>query len=205
MDPRIARLILAADDEHCLSEILIIASALEIQDPRERPHHKQQHADQQHAPFRSEESDFLSFLKLWISSTTRKRRSPRANFVDVAPRHFLSWNRMREWTETHRQLMRLANDAGLKCYPRQNHGPSIHKALLAGFPFGRRLPFGGQRVYRGRGDQILSLPSSGLFKKKPSWCLTAECWKRPSASEGRSPTSTPAGSSRGRPSGTPFP
>ncbi len=78
VDPRIGRMILAADDEHCLSETLIVAAALEVQDPRERPHEKRQHADQQHAQFKSETSDFESFLRLWDFYHDAKERLSRS-------------------------------------------------------------------------------------------------------------------------------
>ncbi len=174
VDPRIGRMILAADDEHCLSETLIIASALEVQDPRERPHDKRQHADQQHAQFKSETSDFLSFLNIWDFYHDAKERLSRSQLRRECARNFLSYNRMREWTETHRQLMQLSRDAGLRCYPRRDNPIDLHKALLTGFLSGVAFR-SAENEYTGPGGVKFFLwPGSGLFKSKPSWCLVAE-------------------------------
>ena len=113
VDPRIGRMILAARDENCLEEVLIIAAALSVQDPRERPMDKQEMADIAHGPFRDENSDFVSYLKLWKwyhekvahLSTSKLRRTCQENF--------LSYVRMREWHDTHRQLHALVAEMGV--------------------------------------------------------------------------------------------
>jgi len=114
VDPRIGRMILAARDEKCLDEVLVIASALTIQDPRERPMDQQEAADNAHAKFRDETSDFLSFLRLWKTyhehaehlSTSKLRKWCQANFI--------SFIRMREWHDIHQQLKALTSESGLE-------------------------------------------------------------------------------------------
>jgi ATP-dependent helicase HrpA len=113
VDPRIGRMILAAADEGCLGEVLVIASALEIQDPRERPLEKQEQADACHAPFADPDSDFLSYLKLWDFFQELRRTLSRNHLRKACRQHFLSFNRMREWLDIHRQLLQLVEQAGV--------------------------------------------------------------------------------------------
>ena len=111
VDPRIARIVWAARDEHCLSEILIIASALEMQDPRERPLEKQQQADEAHKQFLDEESDFLSYLKLWDFYHGLKSRLSHSQLRKACLQNFLSWTRMREWVEVHAELEEIVRES----------------------------------------------------------------------------------------------
>ncbi|MFM9963779.1 MAG: ATP-dependent RNA helicase HrpA [Planctomycetaceae bacterium] len=114
VDPRIARLIVAGHDEACLHDILIIASALEAQDPRERPLDKQQAADEKHRPFRHPDSDFLSLLKLWDFFHHLKDTLSKSQVRKACLQNFLNFNRLREWADVHRQLVEIANECGLK-------------------------------------------------------------------------------------------
>ncbi|MDB5342715.1 MAG: ATP-dependent helicase HrpA [Schlesneria sp.] len=111
VDPRIARIIWAALDEHCLAEVLIIASALEIQDPRERPLEKQQQADEAHKQFADEESDFLSYLKLWDFYHKLKSQLSHSQLRKACLQNFLSWTRMREWIDVHAELVSIVTDS----------------------------------------------------------------------------------------------
>ncbi|AFL75221.1 ATP-dependent RNA helicase HrpA [Thiocystis violascens] len=104
VDPRIGRMLLAAVDHHCLGEMLIIAAALSVQDPRERPLDKQQAADEIHATFRHPESDFLTFVNLWRFLDKERHELSRNKFIKLCQRHFLSWNRVQEWRDIHAQL-----------------------------------------------------------------------------------------------------
>ncbi len=114
IDPRIGRMILAARDEDCLAEVLIIAAALSVQDPRERPMDKQELADAAHAPFRDESSDFLSFLKLWDWYHEKAKHLSSSKLRRVCQENFLSYVRMREWHDTHSQLHGLVGEMGLE-------------------------------------------------------------------------------------------
>ncbi len=125
-------MILAADEEQCLEEVLIIAAALEIRDPRERPVDKQHAADQAHAKFADERSDFMSFLKLWDFAREQEEKLSRGQFQKACRQNFLSSLRIREWFDLTRQLKQLAEEHGLQLRPRKNNAEAIHRAILAG-------------------------------------------------------------------------
>ncbi|HEY6565076.1 MAG TPA: ATP-dependent RNA helicase HrpA, partial [Pirellulaceae bacterium] len=198
VDPRIARILLAADREDCLREMLIIAAALEIQDPRERPLERQQAADECHAKFRDERSDFLGLLRVWDFYHGLKERLSRNQLQRACGSNFLSFVRLREWSEIHRQLQELIRDvvsgrrrvsapamepSGTETSdgsarplwdPTPERNAAIHRALLTGFLSGVAWRKG--RVeYTGAGGIAFHLwPGSGLFEAKPPWCLVAE-------------------------------
>ncbi|MCA9204434.1 MAG: ATP-dependent RNA helicase HrpA, partial [Planctomycetales bacterium] len=174
VDPRIGRMILAAEGEQCLHEVLIIAAALETQDPRERPVDKQAAADEKHGQWAHPDSDFLSLLNLWDFYHKLKDELSRNQLQKACRQNFLSSNRMREWLDVHRQLVRLVTQANLKIPPRRDDYDAIHRSLLAGL-----LSNIAMRVdrfeYQGAGSQRFQLwPGSSLFKNKPSWLIAAE-------------------------------
>lgn len=111
VDPRIARIVWAALDENCLGEILIIAAALEIQDPRERPLEKQQQADESHKRFQDEESDFLGELKLWDFYHKLKEELSKGQLRKACHQNFLSWVRLREWVDVHAELVEIVKES----------------------------------------------------------------------------------------------
>jgi ATP-dependent helicase HrpA len=186
LDPRIGRIILAARDEGCLAEALVIASALSVPDPRERPFDRAQAADQAHLQFRDERSDFLSLIALWefFGSDTQRALSHRKR-VDACRAHFVSYLRLVEWRDVHTQLMAVLADAGWaidaalpKAFDAARYA-TIHRALLAGLlgNIGVKsepaAAMGGQ--YDGaRGIRFFLHPGSGLAKKAPKWVLAAE-------------------------------
>lgn len=174
VDPRIARMILAAHDENCLHEILIIAAALELQDPRERPIDKQQAADEAHLQFRDPDSDFLSYLKLWDFYHKLKEDLSHSRLRKACVQNFLSYNRLREWADIFRQLRQLVEETGLKIHPRKDDSASIHRALLPGFLSNIAMR-SDTNEYTGSGQQKYFLwPGSGIFEKKPKWIISAE-------------------------------
>jgi ATP-dependent helicase HrpA len=174
LDPRIGRVVLAGDEENCLEEILIIAAALENQDPRERPYEKRQAADEAHTKFVDERSDFLSFLKLWDFYHQLKERLSRSQLRKACTQNFLSLNRMREWTEIHRQLLQLAATQGLKPRSRQDDTTSVHRALLTGFLSGVAYRSGDVEYTGAGGIKFFLWPGSGVFEKKPKWAVVSE-------------------------------
>jgi ATP-dependent helicase HrpA len=113
VDPRIGRMILAAVDEHCLDEVLIIAAALSVQDPRERPIDKAQAADTAHAVFRDEGSDFITYLNLWNSFHHHMKHLSHSKLRKWCREHFISYLRMREWHDVHQQLHSLVTEMNL--------------------------------------------------------------------------------------------
>lgn len=174
VDPRIGRIILASDFENCLSEILIIASALEIQDPRERPIDKQQAADEAHARFANEESDFLGYLSMWDFFHKLRDDLSKSRLREACKQNFLSFNRMREWQDLHRQLDEVVRAAGMKLRSRQNDFGAIHRALLTGL-LSNVAQKGETSEYTVCGGGKMQLwPGSGVFGKKPKWVVAAE-------------------------------
>jgi ATP-dependent helicase HrpA len=113
IDPRIGRMILAAADEDCMDEVLVIASALAVQDPRERPLDKQEAADEAHRKFRDERSDFLGYLKLWDFYHSQAEHLSTNKMRKLCQANFLSFVRMREWNDVHQQLHGLVGEMGL--------------------------------------------------------------------------------------------
>ncbi|MDR0522249.1 MAG: hypothetical protein LBH00_10415 [Planctomycetaceae bacterium] len=113
VDPRIGRMILAAGENGVLDEMLIIASVLEIQDPRERPPQFQEKADAAHAPFLDGRSDFIGYLKLWDFYQNLKEKTSRSGLRKACQQHFLSFNRMKEWSDIHSELVRIVRESGI--------------------------------------------------------------------------------------------
>jgi len=184
MDPRLGRMILAASTEGALQEVLIIASGLSIQDPRERPLAHQQAADEKHKRFQDERSDFVSWLKLW---TFYERTSLSSSALRRFCReHFLSYNRMREWSDLYNQLAEVASELKLVKNSSPASYEALHRALLTGL-LSRVGMLQSQtsekqeeseqkkRSYLGaRGLQFFIFPGSGLFKKSPRWIVASE-------------------------------
>lgn len=176
VDPRIGRMVLAGHDEGCLAEVLIIAAALEVQDPRIRPIDQQQAADEHHRQFLHEESDFLSWLKLWDFLEEKRTGLSRGKFQRMCERMFLSPARIREWGEVHRQLCQTAIDNGLK--PGRRRDPAdadaIHRALLAGL-LSSVAYLGDEKEYTGAGgNKFVLWPGSGVSRSRPTWIVAAE-------------------------------
>lgn len=174
LDPRVARIVVAGDDENCLSEILIIAAVLELQDPRERPLDKQQAADACHSRFENEESDFLGYLKLWDFFDELKHSLSRSRLRKACLQNFLSYNRMQEWLDVHRQLLDMVSELGMKPHGRKNDSQAIHRALLAGLLSNVALKGDGSEYNVGGGGKVFLWPGSGLLQNKPKWVVAAE-------------------------------
>ena len=182
VDPRVGRMILAARDAGCLAEVLVIASALSVPDPRERPLAKQQAADEAHLMFRDERSDFLSFLALWefFAAQLAGKLSHR-RLVEACRGRFVSYLRLTEWRDVHTQLAsEIAEqgfqwDAKLPAKIDAARYRSIHDALLAGLLGNVGMKDAeGQEYLGARGIRFYLHPGSGLAKKPPKWVLAAE-------------------------------
>lgn len=174
VDPRLARMILAGEALGCLREILVVAAALGLQDPRERPREHQQKADERHRRFRDERSDFVGLLRLWEFLRDAARKG-KGELRRACKDGFLSWVRVREWFEIHRQLESVSKELGLSVNPAPADPDAFHKALLAGLlsRIGQWHPE--QRVYLGAKQTRFSLhPSSALAKKPPAWIMAME-------------------------------
>ncbi|MDY7107643.1 MAG: ATP-dependent RNA helicase HrpA [Planctomycetota bacterium] len=174
IDPRIGRMILAADDEDCLTEVLVIASALSVQDPRERPMDQPDAADAAHALFADERSDFLTYLRLWDAYHEQKRHLSQNKLRRWCRDHFLSFMRMREWYDIHQQLRILVTEIGMRPNEEEADEKRIHCALLAGLlsNVARR---GERHEYdAARGGKCRIFPGSVLFREEPAWIMAAE-------------------------------
>ena len=176
VDPRIGRMLLAAAHGHCLEEVLVIAAALSVQDPRDRPMDKQQVADEAHRQFRDEQSDFLGHLNLWRQLEEQRRHLSRRKFQRYCRDNFLSWNRVQEWHDIHHQLRGQMHEMGYKENRAEAGYEEIHKALLTGLLSNIGFKGSGkEREYQGaRNGRFLIFPGSGLFRKQPKWVVAAE-------------------------------
>jgi ATP-dependent helicase HrpA len=174
VDPRIGRMVLAGAEEGSLHEVLVIASALELRDPRERPADRQQAADEKHAQFAHEESDFLSYLKLWDFYHHLKETLSRNQLQRACRDNFLSHNRMREWADIHRQLLQMVRESGLKPGPRRDDYNAIHRALLTGLLSNVAMRSDNYEYTGAGGGKFFLWPGSGVFGKKPKWVIAAE-------------------------------
>ncbi|EIF44289.1 ATP-dependent helicase HrpA [gamma proteobacterium BDW918] len=174
VDPRIGRLLLAAADGGCLREMLIIASALSIQDPRDRPADKQQAADEKHRRFWQPDSDFMAFVGLWDYAEEQRQALSASQWRKLCQREFLSWTRMREWREVHHQITLMCRQLKLPVNREPADFDSIHRALLPGF-LGQIACKDEEREYLGaRNRKLRIFPGSSLFKKAPKWIVAAE-------------------------------
>jgi ATP-dependent helicase HrpA len=174
VDPRLGRMILAAREEDCVREVLIIASALATQDPRLRPLDQPQPADLAHQQFADERSDFMSYLALWSFYHQRSGELSSNQLRKLCKRTFLSIVRLREWHDVHRQLEALVTRAGMKLNDRSAAYESIHRALLSGLLANVGLKHH-EHEYLGVRDRKFSIfPGSFLFKKEPKWIMAAE-------------------------------
>ncbi len=182
LDPRIGRIVLAARESACLAEALVIASALAVPDPRERPLEKQQAADQAHLVFRDERSDFLSLVALWeFFAELQAQKLPHRQQVESCRARFVSYLRLREWRDVHQQLASELAEAGWHWNPKlperidDARYASIHRALLAGLLSNVGCKADDGDHYLGTlGLRFHLHPGSGLAKKGARWVLAAE-------------------------------
>jgi ATP-dependent helicase HrpA len=175
LDIRLGRMVLEAGGNNSLSEVEIIAAALSIQDPRERPLEKKEQADQMHARFRNEQSDFLGWLDLWDYLRTERRARTSNQFRRLCRDEYLSYRRVREWQDVHAQLRDISAELDLHRNPKPADADTIHRTLLTGLlaHVGKKDPEGYE--YRGaRGARFFISPGSTLFKRAPEWVMAGE-------------------------------
>ncbi|BBY94473.1 ATP-dependent helicase [Mycobacterium gallinarum] len=177
VDPRLGRMILQADEEGCVREILVLAAALSIPDPRERPADREETARQKHARFADEHSDFVSYLNLWrYLGEQRKERSGNA-FRRMCREEFLHYLRIREWQDLRGQLRSIARDLGIRESddPEPADPSRVHAALLAGLLSHIGLREGESRDFQGaRNVKFVLAPGSVLTKRPPRWIVVAD-------------------------------
>ncbi len=184
LDPRLSRMLLEAQKENCLGEVAVIASALSIRDPRERPPDKVAQADAMHLPFRDPDSDFLTLLNIWnkyhgewkeLTTQNRKRK--------FCQEHFLSYPRMREWVYIHDQIVEILKE--LRIPPGRPHKAemskslyaAIHKSILSGY-LSNIAVHKEKNIYQAaKGREVMAFPGSTLFNKSASWIVAADMVK----------------------------
>ncbi len=173
-DPRLSRILLASVDEGCVDEALVIVSALSVQDPRERPAEKRQAADQAHALFRDADSDFVAWLNLWKEVEKQRQELSASQFKKFCQKHFLSYMRLREWRELHRQYhLTLKPLLKLKQTTEADYD-AVHRSLLHGF-LGQIGHHDEKRDYQGcRNRKFQIFPGSAIAKRQCKWLVAAE-------------------------------
>ncbi|MDQ0991746.1 ATP-dependent RNA helicase HrpA [Streptomyces sp. V3I7] len=178
VDPRLARMVLEADKNGCAREVMVIAAALSIQDPRERPAEKQAQADQQHARFKDETSDFLAFLNLWRYIREQQKERGSSSFRRMCKQEYLNFLRIREWQDIYHQLRTVAKQMGIHLSEDDAPADRIHVSLLAGLlsHVGMKdVKEGAKNEYLGaRNAKFAVFPGSALFKKPPRFVMSAE-------------------------------
>ncbi|MGW1890486.1 ATP-dependent RNA helicase HrpA [Streptomyces sp. NPDC002004] len=175
VDPRLARMVLEADSNGCVREVMVIAAALSIQDPRERPADKQTQADQQHARFKDETSDFLAYLNLWRYVREQQRERGSSSFRRMCKQEYLNFLRIREWQDIYSQLRTVAKGMGIHLSEEDAPEQHIHTSLLAGLLSHIGLKDTEKNEYLGaRGAKFAIFPGSALFKKQPKVVMSAE-------------------------------
>ncbi|MBN8645750.1 MAG: DUF3418 domain-containing protein, partial [Planctomycetes bacterium] len=176
-DPRIARIMLAAEPEGSLDEAMVLAAALSVQDPRERPAGKQSEADAAHEVFRHETSDFMTLLNLWDQYRHAQSTLGNRDLFDWCRRHFVSAARMREWGETLHQIRQVAEDLELRRATQPATEDAVHRALLTGLIANVACREGDASSYEYRAmhaSGVSIFPGSALFKKSPRWIMAGE-------------------------------
>jgi ATP-dependent helicase HrpA len=177
VDPRLARMVLCAAEGGCLAEVLVIASALAAQDPRERPPDRQQQSDQMHARFRHPRSDFMAWISLWRYYEEQRQALSQNQLRRLCQREFLSFLRLREWRDIHTQLSIACRQQGLVAraeLPVDENYRGIHTALLSGLLANIAQQVEGREYLGSRNRKLQLFPGSSQARKPPKWLVAAE-------------------------------
>jgi len=175
VDPRLAKMLLSAVNFGSIYEVMIIVSALSIQDPRERPTEKQQASDEKHRRFADKKSDFLAFLNLWNYVQEQQKELTKNQFRRQCQKDFLNYLRIREWQDIYQQIRLAVREMGLPINSEKAEYQQIHTALLSGLLSHIGLKEAEKQQYLGaRNAHFAIFPNSVLFKKQPKWVMAAE-------------------------------
>ncbi|WP_286239212.1 ATP-dependent RNA helicase HrpA [Neptuniibacter halophilus] len=179
IDPRLGRMVIEAARNNCLREVLIIVSALGIQDPRERPQDKRQASDEKHRLYAHEESDFLTLVNLWDLYEEQRQELSQNQLRKYCAKQFLSYMRMREWRDTHRQLHLICKnlkeqDGSFVERSEPASYEAVHRSLLAGLLSHMGFKQEGKEYLGARNRRFFLFPGSGIYKKAPKWVMAAE-------------------------------
>lgn len=174
LDPRLARMVLAANEFGCMQEVMVIVAALSIQDPRERPQQGAQKADELHQRFHDKDSDFASYLKLWRYLTELQHELSKTQFRKRLKQEFLHFLRVREWQDVYTQVRQTVRALGLRINQEPAAYEAVHRALLTGMLSQLGQKQEGHEYLGARNRKFFIFPGSGLFKKSPKWVMAAE-------------------------------
>ncbi|HAT8484659.1 TPA: ATP-dependent RNA helicase HrpA [Vibrio vulnificus] len=175
IDPRLARMVLEAPRFSCLKEVMIIAAALSIQDPRERPSDKQQSADDKHRRFYHEDSDFLTFVNVWNHIQKQQKALSGNQFRRQCKDDYLNYLRVREWQDVYFQIHQSMREMEFKLNSEPGSYDAVHSAILTGLLSHIGMKDQEKNEYHGaRNARFHIFPGSGLFKKQPKWVMSAE-------------------------------
>lgn len=175
IDPRLARMVLEAPRLGCLKEVMIIASALSIQDPRERPSDKQQASDEKHRRFVDEDSDFVTLINLWHYLQEQQKALNSNAFRRQCKQDYLNYLRVREWQDVYFQIHQSMREMDYKLNDQPANYDSLHSAILVGLLSHIGSKDAEKNEYQGaRNARFNIFPASGLFKKQPKWVMSAE-------------------------------
>jgi len=174
IDPRIGRMLVAAEKYCCLAEALIITSALSCQDPRERPLDAQQKADEKHRTFSDEQSDFVFFLNLWKEFQEKIKHLSNNKLRKYCHENFLSYLRMKEWRDVYKQLHTLVTEMGWRMNTEAAEYSQLHKAILTGLISNIGFKSEKQEYQGQRNIHFYIHPGSALHKNTPKWIMAAE-------------------------------
>ncbi|QMT03498.1 ATP-dependent RNA helicase HrpA [Gordonia jinghuaiqii] len=175
VDPRIARMLIAAKELGCLDHLLVIAAAMSLPDPRERPTEHREAADAQHRRFVVPQSDFLSYVELWRYLEEQRKELSSSRFRRMCEREFLHFLRIREWRDLHRQLTEIVKDLDWSVSPTELDADAVHRAILSGLLGNIAARNTEGREFTGaRNTTLLIFPASPLAKKPPPFIMAAE-------------------------------
>jgi ATP-dependent helicase HrpA len=174
LDPRLARMLVTSSEQGSLAETLIVIAGLSVQDPRERPQEKQQAADQAHAPFNDKESDFLSLLNIWNFFEEQRQELSQNQLKKLCQKSFLSWMRMREWRDIHRQLTLICRQQKLRLNQETASYAALHKAIVSGLLGQVAVKIEKKEYLATRNRKVLIFPGSKVSKSSPKWIVATE-------------------------------
>ena len=174
LDPQLSRIVIQAEKESSLTEIMIIVAALAIQDPREYPAENREAAQQKHSVYKDTSSDFIALLNLWNISEEQRQSLSHSQFRRWCLKNFLSHQRLHEWRELHRQILSLVRGMKLKINQQKSDMHGIHRALLSGFI--TQVGFQEEpRLFAGtRNRQFRIFPTSYMARKPPKWVMAGQ-------------------------------
>ena len=174
LDPKYARMLLAAKEQDCVSEVMIITAGLSVQDPRERPHDKQQKADEAHQIFADKNSDLISLLNVYQSFKTEQKELSQNQLRKWCVKHFIHYQRMREWQDIVHQIKHMLVSIDLRINSDEAAYEAIHSAISIGLLGQLGLKETNGFYLGARNSQFKIFPGSSVFKAQPKWIIAAE-------------------------------